>query len=126
MQLGALGLAIAMILFFPAIPWIVFPGRRKAGAVAAVVATGVCGAWVLKTFGTEGLRFVTFVFLCCAVRVGAETVGAFDQGRAVRAHRATCDDAKSCGVDHQTDRFTYLLVAFLAITGSLVLYFAWR
>ncbi|ARX84340.1 MULTISPECIES: hypothetical protein [Streptomyces] len=125
MQLGALGLVIGMILLFPAVPWVVFPGHRRTGAVAALVATGACGVWVLNAYGTPGIGFLGFLVPSCVIRVLAELVGAFEQGRDVRAHRDTCPDSASCGVDHQTDGGTYPLVAFLSITISLALYFTW-
>ncbi|GGS04639.1 hypothetical protein GCM10010252_49050 [Streptomyces aureoverticillatus] len=126
MQLGALALVIAMILFFPAVPWVVFPGHRQTGAAAAAVAVAACGAWVLNAYGTPGVGFLAFLVPSLLIRVGAEAVGAFEQGREVRAHRATCTDSTTCGVDHETDRFTYTLVAFLSVVVSPVVFFIWR
>ncbi|MEU5209913.1 hypothetical protein [Streptomyces sp. NPDC020742] len=125
MQVGALAMGAGMFLLFPAVPWILFPGRRKAGAVSALIWAGVCGTWVLKTLGTEAVGLLVVLILSSLVRAIAEMFGAFAPWREVSAHCATCTDAASCGVSHQSDGIPYTLVAFLAALFFLVVYLAW-
>ncbi|MEW1661082.1 hypothetical protein [Streptomyces sp. NPDC093707] len=125
MQVGALAIGIGMFLIFPAIPWILFPSRRKTGVVATLAWAGVCIAWALTIYGTEAIRFLTVIILSSAVRVIAEIAGMFDRWREVRTHHKTCTSTISCGVDHQTGRIPYIVVAFLFTTFFLVLYAAW-
>ncbi|MEW1749714.1 hypothetical protein ACIQU1_19585 [Streptomyces angustmyceticus] len=80
---------------------------------------------MLNTYGSGAVRFVAIVVLSSSIRVLAEMFGVFDQGREVRAHRASCTDAASCGMAHQTGRIPYVLVALISTTFLLVLYAAW-
>ncbi|GAA2313509.1 hypothetical protein Scani_79610 [Streptomyces caniferus] len=125
MQVGALAIGWGMFLLLPAVPWFLFPGRRKRGAVAALLWAGVCGAWALNTYGAGAVRVLAVIVVSSSVRVVAEMAGVFGREREVRAHRLTCLDSPSCGVKHRTERMPYILVAFLATAFLLMLYTAW-
>lgn len=125
MQVGALAIGWGSFLLLPAVPWFLFPGHRKRGAVAALLWAGVCGAWALNTYGAGAVRVLAVIVVSSSVRVVAEMAGVFGREREVRAHRLTCLDSPSCGVKHRTERMPYILVAFLATAFLLMLYTAW-